>query len=278
LLLGDAGSGDAAQQAVAQNAATTCANLGCDAVLYLGDNFYPSGVTGPDDPQWASTFDAPYAAMTQPFWAVLGNHDYGGKGIGYDKERAAAQVAVGRRGGKFVMPDRFYARSLRHVDVFALDTPAIVHGDDADQRAAVRAWLASSKGRWRVVVGHHPYWSSGLHGDAGIYDNQQAPPERVGTAWKAFFDEELCGKIDVYISGHDHDLEWLKGPCKMELVISGGGGVAARPVPGERHPSRYKKAAQGVFWIDFDDGVAAGKVIERDAPPADVYRWRKWPI
>ncbi len=274
-LIGDTGTGDSGQLDVAAALELACQDLGCDAVLMLGDNFYPSGVDAANDGQWAVKFDAPYAAIEVPFFAVLGNHDYGGLGLAYEIERASAQVAVGTNGGKFVMPSHFYSRSIRQVDLFALDTTAILFGDDADQRVAVRQWLKQSTGRWRIAYGHHPYWSSGTHGDAGVFDGLTVNPY-AGETWRRFFDEELCGKIDLYVSGHDHDLQWLAAPatCNAELIVSGGGGAAPRPVS-EAHESRYLRSARGFFWLELDADSAQGSAFELGAAPVEVHAWRK---
>lgn len=274
ILLGDTGTADQAQRDVADDVARTCGQLGCDAVLLLGDNFYPNGVSSADDSLWESAFNLPYSAVSLPFWVVLGNHDYGGLGLGFDKERAAVQVK--NDGGKWSMPKRFYSRSVRQVDLFALDTTAILFGDDADQRAAVKAWLAKSTARWRVVFGHHPYLSSGVHGDAGSFDGFTRS-EYAGETWQKFFADELCGKIDLYVSGHDHDLEWLPAPekCgKSELVVSGGGGAEPREIF-DRHDSRYKASVNGFFWLELASDKATGRVVEKGGEVTDVHAWRK---
>jgi tartrate-resistant acid phosphatase type 5 len=277
VLLGDTGTADEAQRSVAAEVAGTCADLGCDGVLLLGDNFYGSGVASPDDPLWKTAFEDPYANVAGPFFAVLGNHDYGGGGVGYEQDRAAAQVAVGKSGGKFVLPERFYSHRIGDVDFFALDTPAIIFGDLLEQKKAVREWLASSRGRWRVVYGHHPFWSSGVHGDAGAFDGFQPSVSFAGDEWKTFFEEELCGKVDFYVSGHDHDLEWLEPAEKCpgtELVVSGGGGAAVR-ASAERHPVRYLKSTHGFFWLEFEGQRATGKVVEAGQAPVTVFERKK---
>jgi hypothetical protein len=81
----------AGQRAVAAAMGDVCARRGCDLILYLGDNFYPTGVTSTTDAQWTTKFEDVYVApsLAVPFWPVLGNHDYG---LVYDASRAQAQV------------------------------------------------------------------------------------------------------------------------------------------------------------------------------------------
>src|SRR4051812_48786467 len=107
-LIGDTGTAEQPQYDVGTDLSSVCAAGGCDAVLMLGDNFYPNGVGSTDDPQWDTAFAKPYAGLEAPLFAALGNHDYGGNGLGYDKARAQAQLDKGAGDGAFRMPARYY--------------------------------------------------------------------------------------------------------------------------------------------------------------------------
>jgi hypothetical protein len=74
--MGDTGKGNQGQKDVGAAIAAHCAARGCDFVQLLGDNIYDSGVTSVDDPQWQTKFEEPYKLVTQPFYVVLGNHDF----------------------------------------------------------------------------------------------------------------------------------------------------------------------------------------------------------
>jgi len=54
--LGDAGEGNTEQFAVADAIGAVCLRDGCDFALYLGDNFYDSGVDDTGDSQWDAKF------------------------------------------------------------------------------------------------------------------------------------------------------------------------------------------------------------------------------
>ncbi len=103
LAVGCTGSGDANQSRVAQAMEQECVRKRPDAVLYLGDNFYPHGVSSPDDPQWQSKFEnmfsGPCLSATK-FYAIPGNHDYAGS--------VAAQIQYTAMQNRWVMPARFY--------------------------------------------------------------------------------------------------------------------------------------------------------------------------
>src|SRR5690606_28763752 len=67
--LGDAGEGNPTQYKVAGAMETACAaHGGCEFALYLGDNFYDVGVSGPGDSQFQTKFEDPYQSIVFPFY------------------------------------------------------------------------------------------------------------------------------------------------------------------------------------------------------------------
>ena len=68
VVLGDAGMGNQAQYDVAEAIKNVCAQRGCDFALYLGDNFYDTGVSSIDDSQFIDKFELPYANLDFPFY------------------------------------------------------------------------------------------------------------------------------------------------------------------------------------------------------------------
>jgi len=239
---GDWGTGDADQQSVADALATYCKNEGCDMGWLLGDNFYPAGVTSVDDPQWDAKFVDMYRGLDIPFYAVLGNHDYGS-----GQEGAMSQVAYSDVNPDWVMPNIFNVFQTDQALVLALDTTLIGLGDpDATEgQAAVFAnALGRSDAPWRIAFGHHPYLSDGIHGNAGSYDGVTGN----GNLVKAFFDQVLCGKVDLLLAGHDHNLQVLKGPgdCPGTFVVAGGGGAPRYELPArDGNTSKFSESALG---------------------------------
>ncbi len=55
-------------------------------VVSTGDNFYQHGVGSIDDRKWDTSFQRIYTDVPQRWYAVLGNHDYGGKRRGADRQ------------------------------------------------------------------------------------------------------------------------------------------------------------------------------------------------
>lgn len=288
LAIGDFGSGNKDQQTVARGLAGYAETLGkkTDGLLLLGDNFYGRMNGGLKSERWQTGFSNvfPSKHFPAPCWAVLGNHDYhdnpGGEQfqLGY-----AASLA---RKTRWTMPGKFYRVDLPsvrpQVTFLMIDTnwEAInrsIHGDkspcwmNADEQAAQKIWLekqlASPRAPFTVVIGHHPLYSEGGHGDT---------PQLVGELGPLF---EKAG-VHLYICGHDHDLQHLelKG-LKTSFVVSGGGGAGlhkhgelrkgsvVRDVHGFTHLSFVEKRLQ-VRHID-----AGGKVVHAFSKGVD-HDWK----
>lgn len=242
--IGDTGEGSQTQRDVAIQIRDKCAADGCDFVIMLGDNFYEGGVDSVTDPQWQTKFEIPYADIDLPFYAVLGNHDYGGKllgvtsgGLGNEWDKGLNEVNYTGPNTKWVMPATHYTMKHGNVGFIMLDTNSILWGntEHGDQRAWYPSALAEVAGsEWVIVAAHHPYRSNGTHGNAGSYESYEVGGIEIpipfdtlnGQKVKEFFDELVCGTADITLSGHDHNRQWLNEPtalCGAELFVSGAG-------------------------------------------------------
>lgn len=221
---GDQGKGNDEQRAVGEAVARVCeARGGCAFGLLLGDNFYPSGVRGIDDPQWQTAFEEPYAQVPFPFWVALGNHDYGARGGGWEFWRVQAQLDYARKNPKWKMPARDYAFAAGPVDVFVMDTTEMVWRGGQHQKEAFRQRMAASDASWRIVAGHHPYLSNGKHRNAGEFEGIPLGLPISGVPVKTFVENEVCENADLYLAGHDHNMQDLVSPCPAQMVVSGAG-------------------------------------------------------
>ncbi|MFN7144414.1 MAG: metallophosphoesterase, partial [Myxococcota bacterium] len=247
--LGDGGTGSDDQYAVADTVAAVCAERGCDFALYLGDNIYNDGVTSVTDSQWEEKFEAPYAVVDFPFYAALGNHDYGGGGGGFEVERAQAQVDYTNESDKWRMPAKFYTHAHGDATFFALDTTPLDWSRVEEQTAWLPGQLAAATTKWKIAYGHHPYISNGDHGNAN--DN-----------FGPFFEDNVCGQVDLYLAGHDHHLEWLEPQCGTEHVISGAA-AKLRGVEGS-NPSFYGTSTLGFVWFEIDGDTLTGVMYDVD--------------
>jgi tartrate-resistant acid phosphatase type 5 len=278
VVLGDGGTGDAAQRKVARAVESVCRQRGCDFSLYLGDNIYNNGVARADDAKFDTHFEQPYENLDFPFYVTLGNHDYGPSidlfggvtAFQFTDRRAALQVEYTGWSDKWTMPDRVYAERVGPVELFSIDTNAIISGrfgnlTKSRQQSWLDARLESSDARWKIVFGHHPYISNGEHGNAGNYDCGGLDPYK-GEPLRELVEESVCGKAQVYFAGHDHHREWLEPTCGTTFIISG----AAAKLRGLRNcegtPTRYQDAAKrGFLWVEIAGDVLTGVFYDDEA-------------
>ena len=267
--IGDTGKGNTDQFRVGAAIGQRCATDGCDFVVLLGDNFYPSGVSSTTDPQWQTAFVDPYAPVNAPFYVVLGNHDYGGDGAGTDIALADNEVAYSQVNPKWRLPAHHYKWNLRHVDFFAADTNRSMFSIDQSVRADFDGWLPASQATWKIVFAHHPYKSNGEHGNAGNYDGLSFVPVVNGAGVKRFVEERVCGRADFYITGHDHDIEWMQATCgrpgspvQTQFIVSGGG-AATTSLPGSQ-PTWYSSDQLGFTYIVIHDNTFTATFYDAD--------------
>lgn len=274
IALGDMGTGGQAQAKVAAAIASWCAAHGCDFALGLGDLIYPAGASDPYDEQFETKFEQPYAALDFPFYMALGNHDVSGDPAGTgatageplwyqagDNEVAYAH-RTDRTSSKWTQPARHYAFSVGDADFLALDTNVMLSYGAAvpplstevdDQEQWLPGAVAAMDHTWRFAFGHHPYVSNGQHGDAGEFDGLPVPG-LDGDHLKQVFERQLCGRVDFYVAGHDHHLQWLQpvDSCgATQFLVSGGGGADLYELRGD-DPATWQEQAYGFFWLDVD--------------------------
>src|SRR5262245_17500481 len=107
---GDYGSGSSHQKDVAEAILKRNAQEKFDLGITMGDNFYRCGVKNIDDPLWKTRWEDMYTPIGIPFYASLGNHDYGHPPIICPLQQASAASEVLRTGHSpsWHMPARFY--------------------------------------------------------------------------------------------------------------------------------------------------------------------------
>jgi acid phosphatase len=220
--VGDAGSGFKSQYDVAKAIEEKCKNNNCDFVLYLGDNFYDYGVKSIDDYHFKTKFEYPYKNINLTFYVTLGNHDYRGD--------IHSQIKYSKKNKKFFLPNRTYKVKKDFIDLFSIDTNIPYD----DQTKNLEDELKKSNARWKIVFGHHPRYSSGLHGDAS-------------KAVAKMLDKALCNNADFYLAGHDHHKEHAYSRCGVEYVIVGTGGASLRGVLNNKN--NFSKSSYGFSWF-----------------------------
>ncbi|MEG9435931.1 metallophosphoesterase [Edaphobacter sp. HDX4] len=233
LMVGDWGYENfTAQQTVAQamQGYVRQHSLKPDALLMLGDNWYGNLQGGVDSPRWKTQFEEMYprTSFDCPAYAVLGNHDY----QRMPESKVDAELAYAKKGGtRWTMPSRWYsfefpaAKPL--VKVIALDSnmphPNPQHAGvnftlTPEEQAEQLQWLKAELEKPRsapylIVIGHHPIYSNGPHGDHKV----------LIAEWEPLLREH---KAHLYLAGHDHDMQHLEfEDHPTSFVMSGGGGA-----------------------------------------------------
>ncbi len=269
--LGDQGKGNADQKRVGDAIGALCVAQGCDFVTLLGDNFYESGVTSTTDPQWQTAFVQPYANVDAPFYVVLGNHDYGGDGKGTEFGKEQNEVDYSKVNPKWVLPSQHYKFSFGPADFFVADTNLSMFKKDSAVKSDFDQWLPASTAKWKIALGHHTYLSNGRHGNAGDYDGLNWLPYVNGEGVKAFVDEKVCGLADVYMNGHDHELEWIKSTCtrsgstiNTEIIVSGGGASVTPFDSAGKNPYYWRAESVGFIYVVIDATSFTGTFYNGD--------------
>ncbi|MBY0413058.1 MAG: metallophosphoesterase [Bdellovibrionales bacterium] len=252
VILGDTGKENEDQRVIANSMTMVCGAIEqCDAALLLGDNVYGEGMTWGEDPFMDRVFRNFYENLDFPFYAVLGNHDYGK--FGRQWEKGAFEIEYSKTNPQFILPSHFYVKEFKHMVVAFIDTSRLMWGKDIkNQGQMVNAAreLALKSNKWFVVAGHHPYLSNGQHGNAGNYDRIPFPYFISGRFVKRFFDKYINGKADLYFSGHDHTIQFLDGKQRdtsTYFILSGAGASVEKL--SNRNPVDYQSAELGYLHL-----------------------------
>ena len=200
-----------------------------DAVVFVGDNFYPHGLEAEElEPRLRANLVGPYCHFMQltalgaralgdacpepearrhplPLWAVLGNHDhYSNSAIELERGGIPDYVSNWRLLGVSVET----LELPQGVSLIFYDSTALRMKSGASQLPRLTTALRESRGPWRILVAHHPIdfhpVSQGIEGalaDAGV-------------------------RPQLLLAGHIHDLRagTLESPLPALQLISGGGG------------------------------------------------------
>jgi hypothetical protein len=249
------GATPAKQLAVAEALAAEDRRAPADAVLFVGDNFYPHGLQ-PDEvePRLRANLVAPYChflALTalgtralgdacaepeslrhpQPLWAVLGNHDHHDDGaIELERRRIPEYVSNWRLLGLPVET----LELPQGVSLIFYDSTQLRFPSGASELPRLTRALRDSRGPWRILVTHHPL---------------DGKPVSLGVE-RAIADSGV--RAQLLLAGHIHDLRAgaLAAPLPALQLVSGGGGgdeSSHKSLPGEL----WQLASSGFARIDW---------------------------
>jgi Predicted phosphohydrolases len=231
--IADTGWGGVEQYGVAKAMELAYRQFPFQFVLLAGDNIYPNGAVA----RMAQAFEQPYRFFLErkvPFYAVLGNHDI-------RTDNGTPQIAYSKRNPLFYLPDRYYHFRQQNVDFFALDT-----NYNADWRLQL-PWLykslQKSQAKWKIVFGHHPFYSSGQHGSNADFIKYLAP------IFQQF-------AVNLYLCGHDHNYERFININGTTYLVHGGGGAPLYPLQ-QRLPqsSFFQSVHSFVLFSIYSDRI-----------------------
>ena len=190
-VIGDTGTGDKHQQAVATQLNDSRAKFPFDFVIMNGDNLY-GGNSAKD---YDKKFALPYKPLLDggvKFYASLGNHDD-------PSERFYKPFNMNG--------ERYYTFKPANSSVrfFALDSNYL----DPKQLEWLDKELAASGSDWKICFFHHPPYSSGeAHGSDTTLRNQVEPVfVKYG--------------VNVVFTGHEHFYERIKPQKGIAYFIAG---------------------------------------------------------
>lgn len=251
--LGDFGSGNQHQAAVAKAMAKRNAEAPFDLGISLGDNFYRCGIRGTSDSIWKTRWEDLYTPLGIPFFTSLGNHDYAHPPIICPGQAAspAAEVAYTEHSKSWRMPARYYTFIAGPVRFFALDTEGWT-GDQLNWlKEVLPATMNEPKVKWRIVYGHHPMYTSGVH----------LNERRIAVLRKELAPLFEKTKVDLYIAGHDHDMEHLRADG-IEYLICGAGGANLRAVRHVEAQSLFHATTFGFLDVAIDEHSLAAQFLD----------------
>jgi hypothetical protein len=193
-VLGDAGTGDRAQYALAAQMAKTHQAFPFEMCILVGDNMY--GDERPQDRE--QKFEIPYKPLLDAdvkFYAALGNHD----------ERLQANYEHFNMNGKLFYSFKGPKQSARFI---ALESTY----PEPEQIQWVGEELKNSTDEWKIPFFHHPLYSSGQRHGSDL---------RLRASLEPLFVDH---NVSVVFTGHDHFYERTTPQKGIPYFVVGSGG------------------------------------------------------
>jgi tartrate-resistant acid phosphatase type 5 len=251
LIVGDWGrNGEFHQKDVAHQLGLEATIRKVDFIISTGDNFYPDGVVSTTDPQWNKSFENIYTnySLNIPWFTAFGNHDYRGS--------IQAQLDYSKISRRWRTTERYYSfektipnSSEKALFVFIDSNPfdetlsRKSHSDLASQdKEAQLKWLektlATSTASWKIVIGHHPLYTTGVRRDKML---------DVRKVFLPIFEKH---KVNAYLAGHEHDLQHQKPEGFTHYFVSGAGSEI-RPVTLDEKQTQFAVSDHGFMSMQL---------------------------
>ena len=230
---GDSGSGSSDQMAILDQLGTVPFRL----MIHTGDIAYESGTMT----QFEDNYFAVYADLLRSFamFPAIGNHDEG------DIYRQVFDLPYAAPG------HNWYSFDHGDVHFVALDTNEM----NAAQADWLEADLTANQREWIVVYGHHPPYSSGEHGSNTEFQQTFGP----------ILEKH---RVDLVLSGHDHDYERIAPQNGVHYVVTGGGGRGTRAV-GSSAFTEFSEAVLNFVYVEIEGNRLLLHAIDGDGTEFD---------
>lgn len=232
ICIGDFGMGNDNQLRVAKLVKKLITRFSGKLILGLGDNIYPDGIQSINDERLIEQFEEPYSKLPKgiKFYNVLGNHDYHGK--------VQPQIDYTKKSNRWVLNNNWYHFEKRInnqlIHFYAIDTnfDKLSNSMKKKQEIEILEALSKSKAKWNIIYGHHPFKSTGYHG------NSDADLE-------LFYKKLIATKnVDIILNGHDHDQQHIYIPNSPHLIVSGTGSDTRKV------PSIFRSTVDLLFYSE----------------------------
>lgn len=201
-VLGDFGTGDSDEFAVAEQMLIAHRGAALDLVVAVGDNIYPNGSAR----HFVKHFEQPFEGLLKErvkFYAALGNHD-----VEEGRKDQLNYPLFNMSGSNYYT----ISRGNGLVEWFILDSTAF----DAGQSTWLESSLRASRATWKIAAMHHPIYSSAKR--HGSETSLRTMLEPLFTRYH----------VQVVFAGHDHVYERTKPQKGIQHFVTGAGGKMRR--------------------------------------------------
>jgi hypothetical protein len=286
-LIGDAGEPDPREAEVALDSLYSEASKAPSPIIvFLGDNVYPAGIPEEGQAEFADArrrLEGQINAVPRNAKAIFlpGNHDWAQMGpFGLYSVRLQEKMITSLAAGRDIrmLPGNGcpgpVTMDVGRLHLIGLDTQWWLHNyivRDAESKcpvttgavtAALREQVRIAQpGRVTIVAGHHPLMTGGEHGG---YCGVTGPFRRFGGAAQDILsgqNRKMRDSIEsalsvnpplVFVAGHDHNLQVLKGGPPVKYLLVSGAGAETKEACAVRLRESYYVAQHRTGFMRLD--------------------------
>lgn len=227
--------------------------------------------------------------MNIPFFDICSETE----GAGTQFWKGDVQIQYSDVSTKWKMPGRIYDFSQGPAHFFSFDTNTMMWKNAtsafpdagaryAEQYPIMDEAIANSQSAWKIGFGHHPYISNGAHGNAGDYEGvvlgladsllgsipgiSELTETARGGGVKEGVENLVCNRIDIYLSGHDHNRQWLVSPenCPDTEFVVSGAGAKTKGFDGDNPVHWQDASTEGFIYFKIAGNELLAQVIDKN--------------